>query len=87
MIDAATQVRGRPKAPQPPRLRGSPHAVAAPGAAGLRMQTVEGRTERAEELRALAHWYAKRGDAATAADYAAQAEKLVHDTSISLAGR
>lgn len=48
----------------------------AAGQAEIRMATAQGHDARKAELLSLAQWYAQRGDAETAADYRAQAERL-----------
>lgn len=46
------------------------------GAAEVGRTNAAWRRERAAEYRALADWYAERGDAETAADYRAQAQVM-----------
>ena len=49
------------------------------GAAAVGRTNPAWRRERAAEYRALADWYAERGDAETAADYRAQAERMTSE--------
>lgn len=49
------------------------------GAAAVGRLNPAWRRERAAEYRALADWYAARGDAETAADYRAQAERMTSE--------
>lgn len=49
------------------------------GAAEVGRTNAAWRRERAAEYRALADWYAQRGDAETAADYRAQADRMTSE--------